>query len=167
MSQQKRKFFDRPAIVLVIRHAHRNKYSDVKRDNGLSKKGKQQAKKINKYFDHAFPETISMSLISSPKKRCLETIEAISKKRKVEIQRFAALDEGGNLSDKVKWVNRWIRKSKSSVIVLCSHGDLIPPLMREILGQDISLDKGGVAQIEMKGSRHHMRYLFQDFDFFK
>lgn len=76
-------------IWILIRHAHRDT-ADRAQDNGLSKKGREQAKRLRKYFEERFPEGEGdLVLVTSPKKRCVETIEPIAESCTSEARGFA------------------------------------------------------------------------------
>jgi broad specificity phosphatase PhoE len=167
--------------LIIIRHAHRNKASkspingDRETDNGLSAKGIKQAEVAAKFYKKRFGKTRA-KLLSSPKKRCIETLTPLSRLLRAEIEVDASLDEAQRVEDLQKGIARFTRRwaaSSDPLTVISSHGDWIPEYLRAITGQPIELDKGGWVQIESDGDEQdwagispRLTWLIQDFDFF-
>lgn len=149
--------------LLVIRHAHRNK-NLTSSDNGLSEKGEKQAKNLSKYFENSFTPK-NFRFLSSPKKRCLETIEPLAKTGKREIKIIPMLDEGGNIEAKTKAFLDWYRKSKRPFLAICSHGDWIPLFLEKATGIPVALNKGAMAELILEDEKFQLRQVIQDFDF--
>jgi len=84
--------------LFLVRHAHRDT-SNREDDNGLSDKGRDQAKTLVSLFQKKIdPKGGKKSgskivLLSSPKKRCIETLTPFSKKMDVTITIDPNLDE--------------------------------------------------------------------------
>ena len=150
-------------VLVVVRHAHRTQ-GGVDSDNGLSKKGQKQAEQIYKYYRASFGKRKPV-IFTSPKKRCVETIQKIAKKFSIEPIQSDILDEGGDLGKKaILFMSQW-SKSRDLFTLICSHGDFIPLLLEKMIGARIQLDKGGLAEIEMNQERPDLRYIIQNFDF--
>jgi broad specificity phosphatase PhoE len=152
--------------LIILRHAHRNKSEGLDEDNGLSKKGQGQAKKIKKHFLKIFRDEkkTKPKFFSSPKKRCLETIQGIAESQKTEVSLSPNLDEGGNIAGKVAALMKSFESEKAPVIVLCSHGDVIPFLTQKLIGLAIPLDKGGWIQLKQIDGEFELEWLYQNFD---
>lgn len=149
--------------VLVVRHAHRNK-SFTSSDNGLSEKGEKQAKRLGKYFENNFKPK-EFRFLSSPKKRCLETIEPLAGAGSRDVKVLPLLDEGGNLENKTQAFLEWCKKSKRSFLVVCSHGDWIPIFLEKATGIPVELSKGAMAELVIEDEKIQLRQVIQDFDF--
>lgn len=134
-------------ILIVIRHAHRDIGSDRLEDNGLSEKGKEQAKAFCKMF-RTIRHDKKAELFSSPKKRCRQTLKPLAKKMDSPIKVMKLLDEGGDLLDKAKRFRRWLNRKKASIVIVCSHGDLMPILYKDLTGQTLDFKKGEWRMIE-------------------
>ena len=80
--------------LVLIRHAHRDVPSDRTKDNGLSERGQEQIKKLLKFYKSRF-ELLPALLLSSPKKRCIETVSGIAKELQTKLGVDAHLDEQG------------------------------------------------------------------------
>lgn len=155
-------------VLVLVRHAHRDKPAPLGRaaDNGLSKKGMAQAKAIAKKYREEF-DGKKARLISSPKVRCVETLEPIAKKLKREIQREPALleqAEGESDSSYHKRIqdffSKW-EKGEEKLTMLCGHGDLFGPALEHLVGCPIDLKKGGWILVENDGKETRLRELAQ------
>lgn len=136
--------------LVIVRHAHRDT-SDRDLDNGLSEKGRRQAKQIS---DYLLKTKLKEALIlSSPKARCVETLEPFSKKISETLEIEPLLDEqGSSESQKIFFLRlhqlvELLLESKEKTIVICSHGDVIPSLIKILTGEDADLKKGGLVKI--------------------
>jgi len=115
---------------ILIRHAHRDT-SDRGTDNGIDDKGKTQVMKLLKEKSLESPSKPLLAL-SSPKKRCVQTIQPLTEKWDVELKIHPALDEQHHDELSKVFLER-IEEFVSQVILLpvatvaiCSHGDWIP-----------------------------------------
>jgi broad specificity phosphatase PhoE len=135
-----------PKTLFLIRHAHRDTDNGRELDNGLSEKGKAQADKILNYFQKKHSD-VDAKLISSPKKRCIETIKPLEKiyKRKIEI--FDLLNEGYRLEKRIKEFIEWWIEEAPEYTILCSHGDWIPYCIEELTGARVECKKSSIAEI--------------------
>jgi broad specificity phosphatase PhoE len=147
--------------LVFIRHAHRDT-SKRAEDNGLSSKGKEQAKLLARFSKKRLDALDSKDLkkvfiYSSPKKRCIETVEGIAKELSVKIIIDPDLDEqsadegSGDLKRRCKAFLARIKKmhSQSNEWVLCSsHGDWLPVALLEYTGCSVDLKKSAWAHTE-------------------
>jgi broad specificity phosphatase PhoE len=133
-------------ILIFIRHAHRDKKTGRDQDNGLSATGKKQAQGLTKYFEKAYPKAKPV-VLSSPKRRCVETVEPIARKFDVTIQLSFILDEGGKIEQKVKSFDRWWKDQAPDLTIVCSHGDWLPAALKRLTGVRADMAKGGWAEI--------------------
>jgi broad specificity phosphatase PhoE len=161
--------------LILVRHAHRDT-SSREADNGLSEKGREQAKELVSVFKkrigkdslkNSFKDALTgakIVLLSSPKKRCIETLTPFSKKIEVNVTIDPSLDEQkpeetlGNFEKRITSFLKFVqdldqenkKKSKSSDlhIFICSHGDWLPIALQKLVGVVIDMKKGGVAEVE-------------------
>lgn len=154
--------------LILVRHAHRNKPAPLgrKADNGLSKKGKAQARAILKRYRKNFGSQ-KPALISSPKLRCTETLLPISKYFQTHILTSASLEEHkAKESDRdyrervLRMLGEW-QKGKEPVAIICGHGDLFPVLLHELVGCPVELKKGGWIELQYDGTNYHLVWLLQ------
>lgn len=135
--------------LIIIRHAHREKIAD---DNGLSPKGRKQAKRARDFYRSRFRRSTA-ALLSSPKRRCVETLEPLSELLDVDIETTALLDEGDALKLRAReFLSHWLASSGPELTVISSHGDWIPVFLELATGARAELAKGGWAEIEADGT---------------
>jgi broad specificity phosphatase PhoE len=138
--------------LVLIRHAHRDT-TLRSRDNGLSEKGQKQARALARIFEERVAESASkIKLFSSPKKRCIETMQPIAVVDDLKIEINPLLDEqrdGENdtqfrarVGEFMSFVKKEFKGDDEWVLV-CSHGDWLPL----VLG-DVQISKGCWAQVE-------------------
>jgi broad specificity phosphatase PhoE len=143
--------------LVLIRHAHRDN-SVRSKDNGLTDKGKNQARALKKYFASRFDRPGGVWLVSSPKKRCLETLGPISTAGNYEIDVNPDLDEqtSGETIQKFEgrvhhFLKEWQRMPQELTLV-CSHGDWLPLAVFHLLGVRCDFKKGAWLELEWDGS---------------
>lgn len=157
-----------PRQLIIVRHAHRDKPAPLgrKADNGISKKGRGQAKKVARLYTKLLGRQ-QAELISSPKVRCVETLQPLAKNLKTKIATHKALDEQSDeetVEDYRETVAQFIKgwmKSKSPVTIVCSHGDWIPLALDVLLGAGFELKKGGWAQFEYGQKKFDLKMIVQ------
>ncbi len=157
-----------PRQLIIVRHAHRDKPSPLgrKADNGISKKGQLQAKKVARLYRKLLGAQ-KAELISSPKVRCVETLEPLAKKLKTKIATHKGLDEQPDeetAEDYRETVGQFIKgwmKSNSPITMVCSHGDWIPVALDVLLGAGFELKKGGWAQFEYAQKKFDLKLIVQ------
>jgi len=117
--------------LILVRHAHRETDAGRSRDNGLSDKGREQAKAFrDEYLKAGFNE--DALFFSSPKKRCVETLEPLAKKVGHSIEIDKLLDEQSDgesnfaLTRRIELFIAWMEQTDAQTVVACSHGDWIP-----------------------------------------
>lgn len=158
--------------LILVRHAHRDN-SKRELDNGLTEKGKKQAQWIRKFALGRVKaekwEKSQISLISSPKLRCMETLESLGKSLEIKIQSSADLLE---MQDKEaleqmdkrihKFFKEWMAKG-SAVTILCSHGDWLPMAAYHLLGASVDFKKGSWVELEWNDGRAHLQWAIYSF----
>jgi broad specificity phosphatase PhoE len=116
-----------------VRHAHRSKKQGREIDNGLSETGRDQARRIKRHFKKVYPKNQPF-IVTSPKLRCIETILPLAGAKKDAYEIMLSLDEGANLSRRVKEFIRWWKQEAPWLTVACSHGDWIPMCVEQLTG---------------------------------
>jgi len=152
--------------LIIIRHAHRD-VTDRMQDNGLSPKGRIQAKALVDLYSErigrdglgATSSVVEPLILSSPRKRCQETLESLSKALKISVKVDPRLDEQHAAETIREWTQRvqaFIAEWKSSpepLWVVCSHGDWIPFALEILIHQSIDVKKGAWIELELKGDQ--------------
>jgi broad specificity phosphatase PhoE len=148
--------------LILVRHAHRDT-TDREADNGLSEKGKKQVKTLTKTIEnlHSLENAV---FLSSPKKRCLETLEPLASLAHTTVQLDKLLDEKHPNEDAKQfakrieqWINRW-RKSSSPLTFVCSHGDWLPIAMEMLVAVKTDFKKSGWAELVDSGDKTIIRF---------
>lgn len=162
--------------LVLIRHAHRD---TTKRelDNGLDDKGREQAKAIRRFFSERFSVEDfknGLWLASSPKLRCMETLQPAAKVAERTVDAHPDLDEGTmkegekGLDLRVQRVLQEWSQSKIGLTVLCSHGDWLPLAAYRLLGLHLEPKKGSWLELEWSGGQAVLRWYIPSFrHFFK
>lgn len=148
--------------LFIVRHAHRDKDNGQHFDNGLSEKGHKQAKRILKYFkDHHVEDLDAFSLYSSPKKRCVETLEPLSQETGKKIQILDLVNEGGMIDIKAQEFFKWWIREAPEFTVVSSHGDVIPLIVFYMTGARVDVSKGSLIEITGSSAAPHIVTVLQ------
>jgi broad specificity phosphatase PhoE len=145
-------------VILIVRHAHRH-LKNRSKDNGLSAKGKHQARRLLERYKKSLGKSPSPVLLSSPKRRCVETLKPLARWSGAEIQTDPRLLERGLLERPSRFQARLfgvlgdLARAKPPVAVLSVHGDGAPVLLKKLTGARAWLKKGAWAQVEWPGPR--------------
>jgi broad specificity phosphatase PhoE len=145
--------------LILVRHAHRDT-TIRSEDNGLSEKGREQAKGLVAVFKNKINKDSEILLLSSPKMRCIETLTPFSKSMGLKITIDPNLDEAKpgespakfekRLKSFLSFVEELGKKTKSKDLCLfaCSHGDWLPLALQQLIGVSIDLKKAGCAEVQ-------------------
>ncbi len=140
--------------IFLARHAHAGKRSEWVGDDEvrpLSPRGQQQAIDLLAVIDHA-PVGV---ILSSPFVRCVQTVEPLSASIGVPITAHDAFTEGAS-PDAAYALLLALDEVDG---LACSHGDLIPPLLKQLVADGMDSDgplidqKGSVWIIETRNGR--------------
>jgi 8-oxo-dGTP diphosphatase len=146
----------------LIRHAHagsRDRWEGGDdRVRPLSKKGRRQAEALVRSLADIPLERI----LSSPYRRCVETVEPLAQARGVSIEETEALAEGAGLEA----VLALLRELAGRPSALCTHGDIMYEVCEELVRQGLvrrseaRYDKGAAWILEERdGKLVAARYL--------
>ena len=116
----------------VVRHAKagsRGNWTGDDRLRPLTKKGQTQAEELVGLFE-SFPVK---SIFSSSFLRCMQTVEPMSRARKVAIKSVDELEEGHGLDG----LNKFLGNSKLDHAVLSTHGDIVWELVEELVSRHV------------------------------
>ncbi|MBI3554913.1 MAG: histidine phosphatase family protein [Deltaproteobacteria bacterium] len=147
--------------LILVRHGHRSKALGHEVDNGVSSKGSKQAARIERRFRKLYPDEEAL-VVSSPKRRCIETVAPLVHDDESKIQIMASLDEDGNVEQKAKDFIRWWRDEGPMLTVACSHGDWLPVAVKLLTGAKAELKKGAWAEIEEDEGNVKLTWLVQE-----
>ena len=159
--------------LILIRHAHRDTHNRGS-DNGLSPKGKQQAELIAKYFSRSSKferaQKEETAWVSSPKKRCLETLATVAKTLHQKVTPVELLSERAedemlqHFEHRIRDFCDWWITEAPALTVVCSHGDWILLAAEILTGGRVQTAKGSWCEIVIEeGSEPALRWLIQNF----
>lgn len=145
--------------LILIRHAHRDE-GDPRLDNGLSAIGQRQVKTLcqtfeNQWLSHGLE---NFYFLSSPRKRCIETLEPIAQLvgKSVQVDPLLVELEAGEFGDQlVARIDQFMDKVASSKTsyVCCSHGDWIPEFVQMVRGVALPLRKSEMLVFRLEPGR--------------
>jgi 8-oxo-dGTP diphosphatase len=118
--------------VFLVRHADaksRANWPHPDETRPLTRKGTHQAEGM---VDLLRDRPIRR-VFSSPAVRCVETVAPVANKLGLEVEETDALLEGADVSVAYDLMRKWARENGETV--LCTHGDLVPELLR-LAGRD-------------------------------
>ena len=146
--------------LILIRHANRD--TDLPMlDNGLNDKGKKQVKQLVRF---AHDKDLEGALfLSSPKKRCVETITPLAEALESTVKIEPNLSEGYSTKNLDAFIEK-LKHEDAEVIVACSHGDWIPAFVQRLTGASISIKKAGWCEIELTGNDAFLTWLVQKYE---
>ncbi len=140
--------------VYLVRHAHagsRHKWKGDDRERPLSDRGREQAAGLVVDLGDR-PVT---RVVSSPSLRCRQTVAPLARHLGLEVETCDPLDEGTSNHDAL----RLLRSLADEEAVVCSHGDVIPDLVRALADEGMKTDgderaaKGGTFVLDVDGDR--------------
>lgn len=157
--------------LVLIRHGHRDT-SERELDNGLDAKGQGQAKCIEAFFHKRFSESKEVRLVSSPKKRCQQTLKPLADSLRLKVETHSGLDEqhrGESESEfhsrLIRFIKEW-KDSEDPITVVCSHGDWLPLAVHKLIGVQQDFKKGSWLEIELSGGHASLTWYIPSFKFF-
>ena len=141
----------------LVRHADALSRHSWTRDDELrplSEKGLRQANGLVALLgEHPITR-----ILTSPSVRCRQTVEPLAASLGVAIEEVAELHEG----TPVRRTRALLETLVKGHTVLCSHGDVIPDLVNQLIGEGMDAHGGGrdckkasTWVVETKGGRFH------------
>jgi hypothetical protein len=73
------------------------------------------------------------------------------------------IGEGTSASELGQFVDWW-KYEGPDLLVVCSHGDVIPLLVQEMTGGQITIKKAGWCEVELVGSDVYLTWLVQKYE---
>jgi 8-oxo-dGTP diphosphatase len=130
------------AVTLwLVRHAHagdRHRWDGDQDERPLSKRGKAQAEAMTHLLVHEAVQQIH----SSSTARCVQTVEPLAVKLGLEVELAPELYEGTSGDRALALVD----SLADTNAVLCSHGDVIPNLLRALRSRGLELNRMGACE---------------------
>jgi phosphohistidine phosphatase SixA len=130
-----------PVPLFLIRHAvagFRASHDPSDDLRPLDAEGHSQAQTIaDSWTEHGIE-----AIYSSPALRCVQTVEPLAQRLGLVIQVAPQLFEGASTSGVIAYVRSFTGRS----VVLCSHGDVIPDVLRNLVVGGSRLEGRGCAK---------------------
>lgn len=123
--------------VYLVRHAvavGRSGWDGPDRARPLTAKGERQAAALPRLLGSAEVRRI----LSSPAVRCRDTVLPLAGSRALEVVEAAELAEGADAKAAVGLLSELAGKKGDTV--LCTHGDLIPEVLRRLVRDGVRLE---------------------------
>jgi 8-oxo-dGTP diphosphatase len=120
--------------IYLVRHAQalsRSGWQGPDEERPLSSKGERQAKGLIDLIAH--PEV--RRVLSSPALRCTTTVQPAAEKLGLDVKVAPELAEGAGGKSAVALIRELLAKKGDAV--LCTHGDIIPEVLRMIARDDV------------------------------
>lgn len=129
--------------VYLVRHASAGNRRDGDADDlqrPLDDRGHAQAENLASML----ADQAVVRVLSSPATRCVQTVERLASKLGLPVETDAALIEGAP----IEHAHELLESVAGQPVVLCSHGDIIPDLIRRLAqrGMDVTTKKRGSAK---------------------
>lgn len=160
--------------LIMIRHGHRDT-TRRELNNGLSEKGREQAKSVRRFFNDRFEHLTQAGglwLVASPKVRCVETLEPLARQLERDVDAHPELHEQGAREPRAafeerihSFIHEWTHASVETTI-LCSHGDWLPVAAYHLLGIAHEFKKGSWLELEWNGERAALKWYVPSFKTF-
>ncbi|HEV7215096.1 MAG TPA: phosphoglycerate mutase family protein [Chloroflexota bacterium] len=142
-----------PALLYLIRHGKAGdpeRWRGDDRERPLTKNGRRQAEALSELFQHDPIKCI----LSSPYRRCLETVAPLARRLGLSVAISATLAAGAD-ADAVMA----LLLAAPAGTALCSHGDVIPAILDALAANgllraaDIRCEKGATWVLERAAGR--------------
>lgn len=117
--------------LYLVRHAKagsRRDWDGPDPERPLSRKGRRQAEGLV----HLLADRPVRRVLSSPYVRCVQTVEPLAEKLGLLVEDAPALTDRAPPADAVAL----LRDLAGTTAVLCTHGDLIPPVLDTLAATD-------------------------------
>lgn len=143
-------------VFVLVRHAvavRRHDWDGADRYRPLSSRGLAQAAALAPALTSLRP----VRVLSSPATRCVQTVEPLATSSGLGVEEVEELFEGSG-TDALDLV---LSTGREGAVVACSHGDVLPELLRSIAGHlrhevppDPSFAKGAAWVVDETGARY-------------
>lgn len=142
------------AKLYLVRHAdagHRRDFDGPDRERPLSERGWRQAEGLAEQLADAG----IVRLLASPFLRCMQTLEPLARRVGIPVEPERRLAEGSGAVSPLELAEQL----RAAPVVLCSHGDVIPDVLDELVRRGVALEddlrwqKGSAWAFSWNGDR--------------
>jgi 8-oxo-dGTP diphosphatase len=144
----------RLVVILLVRHARAGERGSAGPDDSLrplDETGLQQAEALAAMLS----DRPLARIVTSPYRRCIQTVEPLAGAAGLEIEQRDELAEGSPLSDVLALI---AGHDQQGDMVLCTHGDVI----EEMVGRGRPAEKGSVWVLDPEHDLEPRRYILPD-----
>jgi len=143
--------------LYLVRHAvavGRSEWAGDDAVRPLTKRGERQAAALVELLDG----TAVRRVLSSPTVRCRDTVAPLAARLALPVEEAAELAEGTDPDDTVR-LARCLARELDGDAVLCTHGDLVPEVVRRLARDGMRWDgelrfaKGSTWVLDFDGER--------------
>lgn len=123
------------AKLFLVRHAdagHRSDFDGPDRERPLSKRGRRQAEGIREQLTDVGVQR----LLASPYVRCVQSLEPLGVRLGIAVEPERRLIEGSGAIPALELAE----ELRGAPAVFCSHGDVIPDILDELVRRGIELE---------------------------
>ena len=123
-------------VVFVVRHAkakNRAEWTEPDELRPLTKRGRREAAALAERLRAERPAR----LLSSPYRRCVETLVELASELDLSIETTELLAEG---ADGARVLELAVSLGRAETAVCCTHGDVLFDLMRDVAASGVTLD---------------------------
>jgi 8-oxo-dGTP diphosphatase len=144
----------RLVVILLVRHARAGERGSAGADDSLrplDEIGRQQAEALAAMLS----DRPLARIVTSPYRRCIQTVEPLAWAAGLEIEQRDELAEGSPLSDVLALI---ACHDQQGDMVLCTHGDVI----EEMVGRGRPAEKGSVWVLDPEHDLEPRRYILPE-----
>jgi phosphohistidine phosphatase SixA len=141
-------------VILLVRHARAGERGSAGPDDSLrplDETGRQQAEALAAMLSDQ-PLT---RIVTSPYRRCIQTVEPLARAAGLEIEQRDELAEGSPVSDVLALI---AGHDEQDDLLLCTHGDVI----EEMVGRGRPAEKGSVWVLDPEHDLEPRRYILPE-----
>lgn len=148
------KALSQTGTIHLLRHAaagDRLKWDGDDRERPLTKKGRRQSNALAERLRDRGIERV----LTSPFRRCVETVQPLAEAIGADIETSKALAEGPDIDAAYDLIDSLVGNNA----VLCSHGDVIPAVVNRLMWAGLTLEsrfycsKGSIWEVGVDGGR--------------
>ncbi len=123
------------AKLYLVRHAdagHRSDFDGPDRERPLSERGRRQAERLA----DGLADAGIVRLLASPFVRCVQSLEPLGERLGVPVEPERRLAEGSGAISPLELAEQL----RDAPTVFCSHGDVIPDILDELVRRGATLE---------------------------
>jgi len=144
-----------PPLVALVRHAAAVERAAWPDDDGarpLSERGRRQAEALAARLAPGLRR-----VLSSPARRCVETVEPLARRVGVRVETVGWLAEGTPAAEALRRLEEAAHALAGGRLAACSHGDVLPALLELVAPAGGPPRLGTAEVVELELAAGHLR----------